>query len=219
MALSLGWVWTHGTEIGHRLRRKRSYAESEILPHGRHKARVENLAHARRLWPEGVTHMVGDGILERRRRVVGREIGGAEEWSDRVGWHGTSRYRSVGFGYVRDLGLLTLGAVLLGWGPRPTGSRRAGVGFEVLQVWLEREKEEAAGYLPEHLARDKHVGPRVVRVVEGGAYGGVGTGYKTHALELWYEVPPTQNTVPLDANLPFTTRTAGDRRGLGSLGL
>lgn len=214
MALSLGRVRTNRTEIRHWFRRNGSYTEGEILANGRHKAGVEDLTHTRRLWPYGVTDMVGNCVLQGRRRIVGWKIGGAEEGADGVGRHGTRRQRSVGFGYIRDLGLLSLG-----WGPRATDNRRAGVGLEVLQVRLEGEEEEASRYLPEHLARDKHVGPWLVRVIEGSANRGVGAGYETHAFEFWYEVPPAQDAVPPDANLPVTTRPAGSGRGLGSLGL
>lgn len=209
MVLSLRWVRTNGAEIRYWVFRKRCHTESEILANGRHEAGVEDLTHTRRLWSDGVTHMVGDCVLQGRRRIIGRKIGGAEEGTDGVGWHGTRRQGSLGFGYVRDLG----------WGPRPTDGRGAGVGLEVLQVWLEGEEEETAGYLPEHFARDKHVGPRLVRVIEGSANRGIGAGYETHAFEFWYEIPPAQDAVLLDANLPVTTRAAGGGRGLGSLGV
>lgn len=58
--------------------------------------------------------MVCDCVLQGRGRIISREIGGAKERTDGVGWHGTRRQGAVGFGYVRDLGLLSLGAVLGG---------------------------------------------------------------------------------------------------------
>lgn len=92
------------------------------------------------------------------------------------------------------------------------------MGLEVIRVWLEGEEEESARYLPEHFARDKHVGPRLVQIIQGGADRGVGADYETHTFEFCYEIPPAQDTIPLYANLPLTTRAASGGRGLGSLG-
>lgn len=75
-------------QVRHRLRRQRRHPEREVPPHARHEPRVEDLPHARRLAPDRVPDVVRDRVLQRRRRVVGREARGREVRPDGQARHG-----------------------------------------------------------------------------------------------------------------------------------
>lgn len=76
----------------------------------------------------------------------------------------------------------------------------------MLGGWLEGEEEEAAGCLPEHLLRNKHVGPLAAQIVKRPAHGRVEAGNEAHALQLGQQVAASEHSISFNIDAPVTAR-------------
>lgn len=207
MFLGLG---SNGAQVGHWLRRRRGNPQRQVSSNTGHKARIENLPHPMGFRPHRVSNAICKGVLQRRRRKVGREMRRRVKGPQ---GHGMRRRNARGHRPARQVVVQAREAVhgrvqahgrlAVDGRAGTTSHRRSRHGREGPVVGLQREEEQVTWDLPEHALRDKHARPLVAAVVGARSARSVCRGNQAHALQLRDQVAAAQHAVALDIDAPL----------------
>lgn len=120
----LSWWGGNRTEVGNWLRRGRGDTERQVLSNAGDKTCVKDLTHARGLGAHRVANVVAEGVVERPRWVVGRQVRRGEEGAD---WKAGDGDYCLWRWRTREVGVeVETGGHRLLWARRPLAPDRAG---------------------------------------------------------------------------------------------